>query len=224
MAAFQSIVFDLDGVLVDSEPVWRRAEVEVLGSLGAVGDDATTAATKGLCLDDYLKYWVAHNHRVARRPGEVRAALLDAVSARVAAGGAPAFRPAIEAARWAREAGLRVGVATSSPRMLARLMLEKASAAGLFEVLAAVDDGMAGKPDPAVYIEACSRLGVEPSASLAVEDSANGVRAAKAAGMVCIAVPALSDAEDPTFSLADQLLRDRESLPGVVRAWAGGAR
>jgi sugar-phosphatase len=103
--------------------------------------------------------------------------------------------------------GAKLAIASSSPMRLIRAVVEKFAIGSYFSVLHSAEHETVGKPDPAVYRTTMSLLGADPRQCLAFEDSLSGVRAAKAAGALVIAVPAPDDALDPGFAVADVILR-----------------
>lgn len=202
MHAVRAVLFDMDGLLIDSEPLWRRAEVEVFGGLGVALTEADCAQTTGLRLDDVVAFWRARQPWRGPSDAAVADAIVDAMLARIAQEAEP-MPGALAAVDAARAAGLPVAVATSSPRRLVPPCLE---ALGLTDKVAfwrSAQDEALGKPHPAVYLSAAAQLGLPPTACLAVEDSLTGLVAAKAARMPTAAVPAPEHRADPRFSLAD---------------------
>jgi len=181
-----AVVFDLDGVLIDSEPVWeqvRRGFVRERG--GRWPDDAQTRLL-GMSTAEWASYLSA-DLGVDLPPDEVADVVIDRMAARYA-DGLPLIPGADDAlgrlsARWP------LALASSSPRRLIDSVLAAAGWGGLFEATVSTDEVGRGKPAPDVYSEAARRLGRIASACTAVEDSSNGMRSAAAAGMRVIAIP-----------------------------------
>ena len=181
----EGVVFDLDGVLIDSEPVWeevRRTLVEERG--GHWGPD-TQSRIMGMNTGEWARY-LSEELGARLEPPEVIAIVLGRMADRYRAN-LPLLPGAVEAVR--RLAGLPLAVASSSPLQLVELVLELADVASAFRVIVSSDEVPRGKPAPDVYLLAARRLGVEPASSAAVEDSSNGIRSAAAAGFRVIAVP-----------------------------------
>lgn len=207
-----AVVFDMDGVLLDSEPFWQEAEIEAFARVGLRLQREDCLKTMGMCVDEVVDYWLRQRPwDAARRPLErVADDILDGVVSRVRARGEllPGARAGLDAVA-AR--GLRRALASSSPMRVIDAVLETLDVAGDFELAASAESEPRGKPDPGVYLTACRRLGVAPARALAVEDSIAGLRAAKAAGMACVMVPdrsivgraELADAELVLDSLAE---------------------
>jgi sugar-phosphatase len=184
----RAVIFDMDGVLVDSEPIWRRVEQDVLGPLGVPLDDERCRETMGLRVNEVVAHWYARYPWAGPSVSEVEAAILTGVIAETRAHGAA--RPGVEhALTLCRALGRRVALASSSYRVVIDAVLDHLGLADAFEVVHSAEHEERGKPDPGVYRTTAARLGVAPAGCTAIEDSPNGVRSAKAAGMACVAIP-----------------------------------
>lgn len=215
----QAAIFDMDGLLIDSEPLWKRAEQEVLAELGIQLTDDDCEQTLGLRTDMVVTHW--YQRFPWKSPSQQTVA--DAVDRRVeelVSHHGHAMPGAIRAIEAARRAGLLIGLATSSSHSLIDTVVRKLDLAQYFTVTcSAMDEGF-GKPDPAVYQTAAARLGVASSDCVAFEDTVPGVQSAKAAGMRVIAVPAAHNFDDPGFDLADLKLRSLEDFEiNVLKSW-----
>lgn len=210
----QAVVFDMDGVLVDSEPLWHEAEREVFSRCGLELSVADCQQTTGVRIDTVVAHWRA------RRPecfvdvddAAVVDAIVAAVVARVRARAEP-MRGAREAVAWCHERGLRVGLASSSPMVLIDAVLERLQLRALFQTVQSAELLPRGKPDPLVYQLACKALGVDVAAACAVEDSSSGIRAGVAAGMYVVAVPDRAAAAPAALGEAHAVIDDLTALP-----------
>lgn len=198
----RAAIFDMDGTLIDSEPLWRAAEVDVFTGLGVPLTDEMARQTTGLTLAEVTRYW----HR--RHPwdhvplAEVDRRVLTRMVELITTQGRA--RPGVpDALAAVRARGWRVALATASPRPLIAPVLAALALEDAFDAIVCVDDVEHGKPHPALFLEAARRLGVEPIRCVAVEDSVNGVIAAKAARMFTIAVPEAHLLDDRRFGIAD---------------------
>jgi HAD superfamily hydrolase (TIGR01509 family) len=182
----EAVIFDLDGVLVDSEHVWDEVREELARERGGRWHDRAQADMMGMSSVEWSRYM----HDViglTEPPEEIDAEVVRRMRARYAEE-LPLLDGGVEAVR--RLAGAyRLGLASSSNRAIIDAVLEAAGIAGLFEVTVSSEEVEHGKPAPDVYLEAARLLGVPPGRCVAIEDSANGIRAAAAAGMRVIAIP-----------------------------------
>ena len=210
-----AVVFDLDGVIVDSEQVWDEVRVDLVQAAGLPFPAEATRAMMGMSSPEWSSYLV-EQLGVPGTPDQANAAVVERMLERYADG--PPFIPgAVDAVcrigkRWP------IGVASSSNRELIDVVLDAAGLASLVRVAVSSEEVGRGKPAPDVYLEAMRRLGVEPRHAAAVEDSHNGIRSAKSAGLRVIAVPNLHfppDAE--SLALADVVIASISELtPDMV--------
>ena len=202
----QAVIYDLDGLLIDSEPCWEQAEMEVLRSVGVPLTPEQCHETTGLRLDEAVAYWAARHPWTGVSLEDVVRRILQRVLALLAerAPLKPGVRESLEVVR---RAGLRVALASSSPLALIEGALDRVGLRGVFEQVVSAEGERFGKPHPGVYLTAAARLGVNPGTCVALEDSVNGVLAATGAGMRCIAVPERWPVVDPRFSTAHAVIR-----------------
>jgi HAD superfamily hydrolase (TIGR01509 family) len=182
-----AVVFDMDGVLVDTEHLWDEVRETLTEEWGGRYTPEAQEAMMGMSSREWSRY--LHETVGLRGPPE---AINDEVVRRMLARyetDLPVVPGAVDAVRRLRDAGLRLGVASSSNRPLIDAVLRRLGVADEFDVTVSSEEVDRGKPSPDVYLEAARRLGVEPSSCVAVEDSASGIRAASAAGMRVIAYP-----------------------------------
>ena len=204
--ALRAVIYDLDGLLIDSEPCWMQAEMEVLGALGVPLTRERCRETTGLRMDEAVAYWAARHPWIGPARDEVVRRILHRVLALLAER-AP-LKPGVhESLEVVRRAGLRVALASSSPLTLIEGVLERFRLRGAFEQVVSAEDERFGKPHPGVYLTTAARLEVAPAACVALEDSVNGVLSATGAGMRCIAVPERWPVEDPRFGSAQAVVR-----------------
>jgi HAD superfamily hydrolase (TIGR01509 family) len=210
-----AVVFDLDGVLIESEQVWDEARERLTEELGGRWHDRAQRDMMGMSSHEWSRYMYdelgislepeAINREVVRRLMEIYRERLPLL---------PGAREAVErvAARWP------LAVASSSNRPLIELVLELAGVAERFRVVVSSEEVVRGKPAPDVYLEAARRLGVDQRSCAAIEDSDAGLRAARAAGMRVIAIPNRAfPPSDDAVAVADQVLNSLDELtPEVV--------
>jgi HAD superfamily hydrolase (TIGR01509 family) len=181
-----AVIFDLDGVLLDSEPRWNAAREALVREAGGRWSDDAPRAMMGMSSPEWSRY-LRDELGVPMDPGAISA---DVVR-RMREGYAerlPLLPGAVEAVRALAE-HWPLALASSANREIIDLVLEVAGFGGAFRVTVSAEEVARGKPAPDVYLEAARRLDVRPKRCAAVEDSSNGLRAAAAAGMAVIAVP-----------------------------------
>jgi HAD superfamily hydrolase (TIGR01509 family) len=211
-----AVVLDMDGVLIDTEPVWRAAETDVFAGLGIVLSESDVLESTGQPIEELIPIWRQRSPSdgagsgVSLTDAEVAGLVIDQVIAHVKAGGQP--MPGVTAAIALFERyGLRLAIASSSPRRLIDAVCDRLGLDRI-EVRCSAMDEARGKPAPDVYLTAARRLGVAPASCLAVEDSLNGLASARAAAMICVAVPDPLLAADPRYRDADLVLRSLADL------------
>lgn len=212
-----AIVFDMDGVLIDSERLvlqaWRHVGEE-LGISGleelfyrAIGTThAHTATLFAEAYGDSVDYLGFRDR--------VRSYFYDVLTVN----GAPLKKGVVELLDWLKSEGWAIGLASSSREVAVRLNLERTGLLPYFQVIVAGDMLKVSKPAPDIYLRACSELGVAPESAFAVEDSYNGVRSAHAAGMHTVMVPDMVPASEEMHALAEVVLPDLLH----VRDWLKG--
>jgi len=206
----RAVVFDLDGVLIDSEQLWDEVREQLAHERGGRWHDRAQADMMGMSSTEWSRYM----HDViglAESPEEINAEVVQRLLARYRES-LPLLPGAIEtvdrlAAHWP------LGLASSSNREVIDAVLEQAGIAHLFRGTVSSEEVEHGKPAPDVYLEAARRLGIVPSHCAAVEDSRNGIRSARAAGMRVIAIPNPHyPPTDDTLALADVVLQSLDEL------------
>jgi HAD superfamily hydrolase (TIGR01509 family) len=182
----EAVLFDMDGLLVDTEPLWFETEAEVMARLGAPWTKDDQRQLLGGSMPRTVSYLLGKATRPAS-PETIERWMIGGMLARAAAGRVVVMPGARELLAEVASAGLPYALVTSSVRSLAEAVL---AATGLrFPITVTSDDVPVTKPDPAPYLLAAKLLGVDPAECVALEDSPNGTASASAAGCYVVAVP-----------------------------------
>jgi len=200
-----AVIFDMDGVLIDSEPIWQDVEMAVFGDLGVALTRDLCRQTMGLRVNEVVAYWRARHSWTGADDAEVERRIVDGVVELITRHGrlVPGAGDAID---FFASRVNRLAICSSSYHRVIDAVLERCGLTGRFAVVHSAEDDEVGKPDPAPYLSTARKLAVAPSRCLAIEDSPNGVAAAKAAGMRCIAIPEPGDEHDTRILRADLVL------------------
>jgi HAD superfamily hydrolase (TIGR01509 family) len=208
----EAVVFDLDGVLIDSEPVWEQVRRRVVAEHGGHWAPDTQDRLMGMSTGEWSRYLSA-DLGVRLSAPEVADVVIEAMASRYREH-LPLLPGAIDAVRRMAERW-PLGLASSSPRSLIETVLAAASLRSAFAAVMSTEEVPRGKPAPDIYLAVAAGLGKRPAACAAVEDSSNGLRAAAAAGLAVIAVP------HPTYPPAPDAIKSaRLVLPGLAELTA----
>jgi HAD superfamily hydrolase (TIGR01509 family) len=210
VTAVKAVIFDLDGLLVDSEGVWDDVRKRFVEEKGGTWHDGAQRDMMGMSSVEWSHY-VRDRLGVDMDPEEISKEVADRVAATYREH-LPLLPGAVEAVRSLADEW-PLGLASSSNRHVIDLVLEQAGIADSFKATVSSEEVGAGKPAPDVYLEAAKRLGKEPASCVAIEDSTNGIRSAHAAGMAVIAVPNRDFPPEPAaLELADETLDTLKQL------------
>lgn len=195
-APLAAVLFDMDGVLVDSEPIWFEVERAVMARLGGQWAPADQQALVGGSLYRTLDYLI-ERATVPASHAEVADWLLTGMAQRLRQSGVEPLPGAVELVEAVRSAGLPCALVTSSEPVIVAAVLEALARYSVtFDVIVSGADVRNPKPDPEPYLRAAELLGVDPGCCVAIEDSPNGVASARGAGCVTVAVPGLASLPD----------------------------
>jgi HAD superfamily hydrolase (TIGR01509 family) len=214
LPSYRAILFDMDGVLLDSEPFWRMAEIEVFKTEGVVLTEEDCTETMGIRIDEVVAYRVPHADQE-----KMIQLIMDRMVQLVTDEGVP-LRGVHETIARLKELQVPCGLATSSNYRLLHATLKSLGLEKAFSIVHSAEDEEYGKPHPSVYMTAAKKLGYDPKHCLAIEDSVNGVISAKAAQMPVIAIPEEAVYDDPRFGLADVKVRSLlDAIPILEQAF-----
>ncbi|QQX80647.1 hexitol phosphatase HxpB [Shewanella sp. KX20019] len=214
-AKLKAVIFDMDGVLIDSEPLWQIAEHKVLTDLGLNISIEETVETTGLRIDQVVAFWYARFPWPNYDNAQTAQAIVDQVVSHILANG-EAMTGVISALESCQEMGLKIGLATSSSSDIISAVLNKLAIGSYFDAIKSAEHLSYGKPHPEVYLNCADALNIAPVNCLAIEDSFNGLVAARAANMQTIAIPEKRLSQQPRWIIAHQQLEDLTFLPSFL--------
>jgi HAD superfamily hydrolase (TIGR01509 family) len=213
----EAVVFDLDGLLIETEEIWDEVREEIVRERGARWTETAQRDMMGMSSTEWSRY-MHEALGVPDAPERINELVVERMAERYRSS-LPLLPGAVEAvqriaARWP------LGLASSSNRPLIELVLDVAGLAPHFQAVVSSEEVARGKPAPDVYLEAAARLGVDPSRAAAVEDSEAGIRSATAAGMRVVAIPNRTfPPSEEAVELADVVLASLDELtPGVIES------
>ncbi len=201
----------MDGLLIDSEPLWAEAADEVFKLYGVSLTHEQYITTTGLRTKEFVQWWFRHfkidDEELSRAEKRIITLVLDKVKrkARIMPGVDHIFE-------FFHRKQFKIGLASSSPMELIELVVEMTGIGKFLDAIASAEDLPYGKPHPLVYLNCAETLGVEPAACICFEDSFNGMIAAKAAKMKCVVVPHHAQLKDDRWGAADLKLSSLQNF------------
>ncbi|MFO7617360.1 MAG: hexitol phosphatase HxpB [Bacteroidales bacterium] len=207
----KAVIFDMDGVLIDSENLWQQAERELFGELGIELTEPLLAQTRGLRTREMVGHWCGVFNVTSVSP-ESLIERYDREMVKKMRTQVPLMEGAVEAIRFFREKKIPVALASCSTMEHIEAVMGRYNLTGHFDLMVSAANGMPGKPHPEVYLQTAARLGVEPAFCLAIEDSFFGVISAKAARMKVLAMPDPLEYDQERFAVADLKIRSLSEI------------
>ncbi len=212
---FDAVIYDMDGVIIDSEPFWKTTQIQVFNELGLDFLKIGGEKTVGLRIDEVIDYWFARYPWTALSPPEVVDRIMSEVVRLVKAEGKS--KPGVlDTLSFFKTKRKKIALASSSYYELINAVLNRLNIKDYFEVINSAEDLEYGKPHPEIYINTARELEVDPTRCLVIEDSINGIISAKAAKMQVVAIPDDAHAADDRIILADQI---EESLLTLISSF-----
>ena len=206
-----TVIFDMDGLLIDSEPLWYEAAQESLKQFNVHIEEEAYNTTTGLRTPEFLQHWFKVFDIDAMHLSATEVDILNRVTKKITSEGR--MMDGVEnAIKIFSDAGFKIGLASSSPYSVINAVLEKTQLKNSFTVVSSAEHLAYGKPHPQVFLDCAAALQSEPTNCICVEDSFNGLIAAKAAKMKCIIVPHPSQYEMDRWNIADLKLKSLRDL------------
>jgi mannitol-1-/sugar-/sorbitol-6-/2-deoxyglucose-6-phosphatase len=198
----KAIIFDMDGLLVDSEPYWKIAEKICFGKLGLDLNDELLRQVMGFRLSEVVEHWYNYQPWGEKNFEAVEADVLQTVKQLIMEN-ADALPGVVQTLELSKTNGHKIALASSSAMSLINVVVDKLNIRHYFDLLVSAEFEPYGKPHPSVFLTTAQKLNVLPTECLVFEDSVNGMIAAKAARMKCIVVPEAEKQQELYWQLAN---------------------
>ena len=208
---FDAIIYDMDGLIVDSEPLWQQAEIEVFRLVDINLTKELCETTKGLRIDEVIKHWFQISPWSKMTQKSLEQKVVDRLIELIKSDSK--LLPGVkESLSFFKEKKLKIGLASASYYKIIDSVLKTHNLNTQFDLVYSAEDERYGKPHPGIFISAAQKLNTDIARCLILEDSLNGVLAAKSARAKCIAVPATNEFDNPKFAIADKKLKSLSEL------------
>ncbi|MDF2449313.1 MAG: haloacid dehalogenase superfamily protein subfamily variant 3 with third motif having or [Bacteroidota bacterium] len=198
----KAVIFDMDGVIIDSEPLWRQAMIRSFCEIGIPFSDEHCRITTGLRFKEVAEYWFKKHNITHITVDEFDELVIERLCELIHIEG-KTMSGVEEALRFFKEKGMKIGIGTSSNTKLMNTVVDVLNLRSYFDVLCSAEHMDYGKPHPQVYLTCSNELKVLPMHCLVIEDSVNGIVAGKAAQMKVLAIPEEINKNNPKFMIAD---------------------
>lgn len=213
MEGIKAVIFDMDGVIIDSEPLWRKAMIEGFTGIGISFTEKDCTSTTGMRFNEVVNYWFGLHQITSVNSEKFIDRVINNLIELINTEGKP-MPGALELFEFLNLKNMPMGIASSSNNVLIQTVIKKLNIGAYFKAVTSAESLPYGKPHPAVFIECAKAIDVRPEDCMAIEDSVNGIISAKAAGMKVIAVPDNNHWHDTRFDIADFKIK---SLHDVIK-------
>lgn len=206
----ESVIFDMDGVIIDSEGIWKRAEREVFSSVGVKLSDDLCKITETMTTAEVTQFWFDKQPWKNESLNEVESKVIKRVAHLIKEEG-KGIKGVENFVKGLKSRGYKIGLATNSPAMLIPVVLEKLNLDEYFDATSSSEYELEGKPNPSVYLTVARKLDSKPADCIAIEDSFSGVLAAKEAGMKTI-ILSEDNPENIDYEAADYVINNYDEF------------
>lgn len=197
----QAVIFDMDGTLIDSEPMWKEAEKKVFSSVGVNVSEELSVNTASMTTREVTEYWYNHFPWTGKSLEQVENEVIDCVATLISEKGEP-MEGVKEILSFFQKKKLKIGLSTNAPSRLIPVVLNKLCISKYFHSTSSSEHEIQGKPHPAVYLTTAKKLQVDPSKCIAFEDSLSGIISANKANIKTVAVPPRSEFTDKKYEIS----------------------
>lgn len=208
---YKAVIFDMDGLIIDSEPYWKIAEKTIFGKYGLHLTDDLLRQVMGFRLSEVVAYWYQYQPWPQPNFKQTEEEILTLVQSLILKH-AEALPGIIDLFHLLKKHNYKIAIASSSNMSLIEAVVQKLNLGNVIDLLWSAQYEDYGKPHPAIFINTAHKLGLKLEDCLVLEDSINGVIAAKAARMKCIAIPETATFNDPRFAIADTKVKSATEL------------
>ncbi|MBL0310888.1 MAG: hexitol phosphatase HxpB [Bacteroidetes bacterium] len=212
---FDAVIYDMDGLLIDSEPFWRKAEIKIFATVGLQLSEADCIETTGFRFDEVVEYWWHRQPWKGKSRVQIHDEVLDEMEYAITHQ-AKAMKGVHESLNYCKSKNLKIALASSSAMRLIKATVKKLEIESYFDMLVSAEYETYGKPHPAVFLHTADRINVRPERCVVIEDSFNGLLAAKSAKMKCVIIPDPATYDEARFIIADWKLRSLEEISSVL--------
>jgi mannitol-1-/sugar-/sorbitol-6-/2-deoxyglucose-6-phosphatase len=202
LTGIKAVIFDMDGVIIDSEPLWRKAMILSFTEIGIPFTDEQCRITTGLRFKEVAEFWFTKHGINTISIDQFDKLVINRLCNLIAKEGQP-MKGVLEALSFFKEKQMKIGIGTSSNEKLMNTVVDVLNIRHFFNELCSAEHIQYGKPHPQVYLTCAEKLGVNPLHCLVIEDSVNGIIAGKSAQMKVLAIPEEINYNNPKFSIAD---------------------
>jgi sugar-phosphatase len=213
---FEAVIFDMDGVLIDSEPLWKIAMEEAFREVDCNLTKEDFQKTVGLRIDHVIQYWFDEIGWEGATPKEVEERIIIRLIELIKENGDP-LPGVLDSIEYFKRKKLKIGLATSSYSVLIETVLTVLDISDFFEAVHSAENETYGKPHPAVYITAAEMLDVNPTKCLVIEDSLNGIISGKSARMKVVCIPEKTHIIEPKLTIADYMFEDMNEMLSEIK-------
>lgn len=207
----KAVIFDMDGVIIDSEPLWRRAMIKGFNQFGMPVSEDECRQTMGRRINEVVDHWVNYHSVTKYSSAEIELAIMDNLLELIESEG-KAITGVLDLFTFCKERKLKIGLATSSSERLMNAVLHKLQLQNVFDSTVSAEHLKYGKPHPEVFLICADNLAIHPSECMVIEDSVNGGIAAKAAQMQLVIVPDPGTKNPEKFVIADHTLPNMKDV------------
>ena len=210
----QAVIFDMDGTLIDSEPMWKEAEKQVFSSVGVEVTDELSSKTASMTTREVTEFWYNYFPWSGKSLVQVENEVVECVAKLISVEGVP-MEGVKEILDFFQNRKFKIGLSTNAPSRLIPVVLKKLNISQYFHATSSSEHEIKGKPDPAVYLSTAKKLKVEPSKCIAFEDSISGVISARKANMKTVVVPPILEFTDKKYAMSYIKLRELSEFTDV---------